>query len=75
MQAHILYLSPIEISSLVDNFQLKVGKFELKSYPKSWEVWLQIFIFDQSPHPIPWAPPPPHPSGIILIAALYMISF
>ena len=59
MQAHILYLSPIEISSLVDNFQLKVGKFELKSYPKSWEVWLQIFIFDQSPHPIPWSPPPP----------------
>jgi len=65
MQAHILYLSRIEILSPVDNFELKVGNFELKSYPKSWEVWPQIFIFDQSPHP----------SGITLIAALYMVSF
>ena len=53
MQAHILYLSRIEIPSLV-------GNFELKSYPKSWEVWPPIFVFDQSPHPIP-CPPPPHP--------------
>ena len=54
MQAHILYLSRIEIPSLVGNFELKVGNFELKSYPKSWEVWPPIFVFDQSPHPIPW---------------------
>ena len=43
MQAHILYLSRIEIPSPVGNFELKVGNFELKSYPKSWEVWPPIF--------------------------------
>ena len=35
----------------------RVGTFELKSYPKGWEVLPQIFDFDQSPHPIPWSPP------------------
>ena len=65
---HSLYLSRIEIPSLVGNFDLKTlsqsypeaGNFELKSYP-NWEVWPQIFVSDQSPHPIPWSPPPPTP--------------
>ena len=35
----------------------RVGNFELKSYPKGEEVWLQIFVSDLSPHPIPWTPP------------------
>ena len=74
MQAHILYLSPIEISSLVGNFELKVGNFEPKSYPKGWEAWPTIFVFDQSPHPIYPVVPPPL-SDITLIAALYMVSF
>ena len=42
IQAHILYLSRIEISALVGNLDSKrypeVGNFELKSYRKGWEV-------------------------------------
>ena len=52
----ILYLSRMEIPTLV------VGNFELKSYPKGWEVWPQIFVFDLSPHRIPCILAPPLPS-------------
>ena len=73
MQAHILYVSRIEIPSLV-------GNFELKTWSQGGDLWTEIlsqglgsftpnFWFDQSPHPIPWSPPP---SGITLIAALDM---
>ena len=31
----------------------KLVNFELNSYPKGWEVWLQIVVSDQSTHLIP----------------------
>ena len=69
MQTHILLPELLEILAKVDNFELKTlsqgGELELNSYPKGWEVRLQNFFSDLSPHLIPWYPN----SGIILIAS------
>ena len=58
---HVYFISvglkfPLGWLTLNSKPYAEVANFELKSYPKGWEVWPQIFIFDQSPHPIPWSP-------------------
>ena len=71
MQAHILFLTRIEIPALVGNFEFKTlsrgGELWIEILSQGLgRVWPQSFVFDQSLHPFPRPPPP---SGITLIAA------
>ena len=72
MQAHTLWLSQIEIPTMV-------GNFELKTLSRGGEVWIEISsqgLGGLTPNICFWSkslpyPMPPPPSGITLITAEY----